>query len=136
MKKLIVFIFFIFIYSFSYSISQNSIVTVRAEIIDQEFTIENLNKNILPFILDFNCSNNGEIEFKINYNNNSNLVKIETSIEENIQLKSKDYLTNAELTLKSTNNKIKLNGYLKEFKNLKAGLYLGYVTLNINIIPL
>lgn len=133
--------------NFVYAVSEESVITVKATLVDEEFVVGGVNDK--PLIIDFGNigeSSNGNLDFMVQYSGvKNNSSKVDMSLNN-----SEIVLSNENNSTLSSNVALNKKGGIIENKALIAsikgdiaknsitenGIYTGIVHLNVTVIPM
>lgn len=147
MKKFICMLLLVVLGNFVYAVSEESVITVKATLVDEEFVVGGVNDK--PLIIDFGNigeSSNGNLDFMVQYSGvKNNSSKVDMSLNN-----SEIVLSNENNSTLSSNVALNKKGGIIENKALIAsikgdiaknsitenGIYTGIVHLNVTVIPM
>ena len=133
--------------NFVYAVSEESVITVKATLIDEEFVVGGVNDK--PLIIDFGNigeSSNGNLDFMVQYSgvknnsskvdmslNNSEIVlsnENNSTLSSNVALNKKSGIIDNKALIASIKGDIAKNSITEN------GIYTGIVHLNVTVIPM
>ena len=147
MKKFICMLLLVVLGNFVYAVSEESVITVKATLIDEEFVVGGVNDK--PLIIDFGNigeSSNGNLDFMVQYSrvknnsskvdmslNNSEIVlsnENNSTLSSNVALNKKSGIIDNKALIASIKGDIAKNSITEN------GIYTGIVHLNVTVIPM
>lgn len=147
MKKFICMLLFVVLGNFVYAVSEESVITVKATLVDEEFVVGGVNDK--PLIIDFGNigeSSNGDLDFMVQYSgvknnsskvdmslNNSEIVlsnENNSTLSSNVALNKKSGIIDNKALIASIKGDIAKNSITEN------GIYTGIVHLNVTVIPM
>ena len=147
MKKFICMLLLVVLGNFIYAVSEESVITVKATLIDEEFVVGGVNDK--PLIIDFGNigeSSNGNLDFMVQYSgvknnsskvdmslNNSEIVlsnENNSTLSSNVALNKKSGIIDNKALIASIKGDIAKNSITEN------GIYTGIVHLNVTVIPM
>ena len=147
MKKFICMLLFVVLGNFVYAVSEESVITVKATLVDEEFVVGGVNDK--PLIIDFGNigeSSNGDLDFMVQYSgvknnsskvdmslNNSEIVlsnENNSTLSSNVALNKKGGIIDNKALIASIKGDIAKNSITEN------GIYTGIVHLNVTVIPM
>ena len=147
MKKFICMLLLVVLGNFVYAVSEESVITVKATLIDEEFVVGGVNDK--PLIIDFGNigeSSNGNLDFMVQYSgvknnsskvdmslNNSEIVlsnENNSTLSSNVALNKKGGIIDNKALIASIKGDIAKNSITEN------GIYTGIVHLNVTVIPM
>lgn len=133
--------------NFVYAVSEESVITVKATLVDEEFVVGGVNDK--PLIIDFGNigeSSNGNLDFMVQYSgvknnsskvdmslNNSEIVlsnENNSTLSSNVALNKKSGIIDNKALIASIKGDIAKNSITEN------GIYTGIVHLNVTVIPM
>ena len=130
-----------------YAVSEESVITVKATLVDEEFVVGGVNDK--PLIIDFGNigeSSNGNLDFMVQYSgvknnsskvdmslNNSEIVlsnENNSTLSSNVALNKKGGIIDNKALIASIKGDIAKNSITEN------GIYTGIVHLNVTVIPM
>ncbi len=133
--------------NFVYAVSEESVITVKATLVDEEFVVGGVNDK--PLIIDFGNigeSSNGNLDFMVQYSgvknnsskvdmslNNSEIVlsnENNSTLSSNVALNKKGGIIDNKALIASIKGDIAKNSITEN------GIYTGIVHLNVTVIPM
>lgn len=133
--------------NFVYAVSEESVITVKATLVDEEFVVGGVNDK--PLIIDFGNigeSSNGNLDFVVQYSgvknnsskvdmslNNSEIVlsnENNSTLSSNVALNKKGGIIDNKALIASIKGDIAKNSITEN------GIYTGIVHLNVTVIPM
>lgn len=133
--------------NFVYAVSEESVITVTATLVDEEFVVGGVNDK--PLIIDFGNigeSSNGNLDFMVQYSgvknnsskvdmslNNSEIVlsnENNSTLSSNVALNKKGGIIDNKALIASIKGDIAKNSITEN------GIYTGIVHLNVTVIPM
>lgn len=133
--------------NFVYAVSKESVITVKATLVDEEFVVGGVNDK--PLIIDFGNigeSSNGNLDFMVQYSgvknnsskvdmslNNSEIVlsnENNSTLSSNVALNKKGGIIDNKALIASIKGDIAKNSITEN------GIYTGIVHLNVTVIPM
>lgn len=147
MKKFICMLLLVVLGNFVYAVSEESVITVKATLVDEEFVVGGVNDK--PLIIDFGNigeSSNGNLDFVVQYSgvknnsskvdmslNNSEIVlsnENNSTLSSNVALNKKGGIIDNKALIASIKGDIAKNSITEN------GIYTGIVHLNVTVIPM
>lgn len=147
MKKFIFILLLVVLGNFVYAVSEESVITVKATLVDEEFVVGGVNDK--PLIIDFGNigeSSNGNLDFMVQYSgvknnsskvdmslNNSEIVlsnENNSTLSSNVALNKKGGIIDNKALIASIKGDIAKNSITEN------GIYTGIVHLNVTVIPM
>lgn len=147
MKKFICMLLLVVLGNFVYAVSEESVITVKATLVDEEFVVGGVNDK--PLIIDFGNigeSSNGDLDFMVQYSgvknnsskvdmslNNSEIVlsnENNSTLSSNVALNKKSGIIDNKALIASIKGDIAKNSITEN------GIYTGIVHLNVTVIPM
>ncbi|WP_294706467.1 hypothetical protein [uncultured Fusobacterium sp.] len=147
MKKFICMLLLVVLGNFVYAVSEESVITVKATLVDEEFVVGGVNDK--PLIIDFGNigeSSNGNLDFMVQYSgvknnsskvdmslNNSEIVlsnENNSTLSSNVALNKKGGIIDNKALIASIKGDIAKNSITEN------GIYTGIVHLNVTVIPM
>lgn len=147
MKKFICMLLLVVLGNFVYAVSKESVITVKATLVDEEFVVGGVNDK--PLIIDFGNigeSSNGNLDFMVQYSgvknnsskvdmslNNSEIVlsnENNSTLSSNVALNKKGGIIDNKALIASIKGDIAKNSITEN------GIYTGIVHLNVTVIPM
>ena len=147
MKKFICMLLLVVLGNFVYAVSEESVITVKATLVDEEFVVGGVNDK--PLIIDFGNigeSSNGILDFMVQYSgvktnsskvnmslNNSEIVlsnENNSTLSSNVALNKKGGIIDNKALIASIKGDIAKNSITEN------GIYTGIVHLNVTVIPM
>lgn len=147
MKKFICMLLLVVLGNFVYAVSEESVITVKATLVDEEFVVGGVNDK--PLIIDFGNigeSSNGNLDFMVQYSgvknnsskvdmslNNSEIVlsnENNSTLSSNVALNKKSGIIDNKALIASIKGDIAKNSITEN------GIYTGIVHLNVTVIPM
>lgn len=143
MKKFICMLLLVVLGNFVYAVSEESVITVKATLVDEEFVVGGVNDK--PLIIDFGNigeSSNGNLDFMVQYSGvKNNSSKVDMSLNN-----SEIVLSNENNSTLSSNVALNKKGGIIDNKALIASIKgdiaknsitdTGIVHLNVTVIPM
>ena len=147
MKKFICMLLLVVLGNFVYAVSEESVITVKATLVDEEFVVGGVNDK--PLIIDFGNigeSSNGNLDFVVQYSgvknnsskvdmslNNSEIVlsnENNSTLSSNVALNKKGGIIDNKALIASIKGDIAKNSITEN------GIYTGIAHLNVTVIPM
>ena len=147
MKKFICMLLLVVLGNFVYAVSEESVITVKATLVDEKFVVGGVNDK--PLIIDFGNigeSSNGNLDFMVQYSgvknnsskvdmslNNSEIVlsnENNSTLSSNVALNKKGGIIDNKALIASIKGDIAKNSITEN------GIYIGIVHLNVTVIPM